>query len=283
MIWKTTERTVIDSRALSETEVVFSNFSTAQANPGGFILVGTVHFNPGEINLDEGRAEFVLRRASISVHGHGCVCEYDSIAYVARSTDMHLMRAQITKTIDSEDGGEAQAEGHAAASLVQGMSLGGKVKGVLRHAFGQQELQVLTEEAEGKKSLITAIPKKRMEGGVERVDWRITPDPLIPFETSSGTYAALIGERMRSANDGAGLAVVRLNEPEGYIEIRLEVRAADIQWTEIEFAETSPLHQHGKRLKDGKGKRDIVGRLALGKALEGSVVLQKLPRKYGDD
>lgn len=282
MIWKKTERVQLDADTLSETEVVYSNFSAAQANAEGFILVGTVHFNPGEIFFDEGRAEFVLRRANISAQGQGCFCIYDSIAYIARSTDAHQISAQITKTIDNEKAGEASVEAQAAASATQGFSVGGKAKGALRQAFGEQEIQVLNEETEGKKSLITAIPKKGKRGGAEQVDWRIEPDPLIPYETSSGTYSAVIGERMRAANDGAGLAMVQMSDPDGSMEIRLEVRAADIQWTEIEFSETSPLHKHEKRLIDGKSKRDIVGRLALARALEGSVVLQQFATKKGD-
>jgi hypothetical protein len=63
----------------------------------------------------------------------------------------------------------------------------------------------------------------------------------------------------------------------------LEVRARDFHWTEIEFNEYSPIHQYGKRLVDGREKRDIVGRLALGKILAGTVMLQRLPLKSGEN
>lgn len=283
MIWKKTERTEIGAEALIEAEVAFSTFSAAQANAAGFILVGTVHFNPGRITLDEGRAEFVLRLARICAEGRGCACEYESIAYIARSAESQTAKAQTTETVNARKEREAQAEAHAGAGLGQGLSAGATAQGKLRHAFDEQAVQVLSGEAEGTKSLIVAYPTLRRDGRAGKVEWKIQPDPLIPYEDSGGSYRAVIGERMRAANDGAGLAVVRMTEPGGRLEMRLEVRAADIRWTEVEFAETSPLHHHGKRLVGGKEKRDIVGRLALAKALEGTVTLQRLPREGGDD
>ncbi|WP_131822059.1 hypothetical protein [Salipiger thiooxidans] len=279
MVWKKNEREPIDSKALAETEVVFSNFSAAQVNAEGFILVGTIHFNPGEITFDEGRAEFALRQARITALGRGCACDYESIAYIARSTDEVKQKAQVTKTVDNKKGGEAQAEGQAAVSLTKGIAIGASMQGRLRRAFDEQELHVVGSESEGARALITAIPKKRSEGRAVQVDWIVRPDPLIPFETPLGTFSVLIGERMRAANQGAGLAVVQMTEPGGYLEMRLDIRVADIEWTAVEFSETSKLHQFGKRIVDGKAKRDIVGRLALGKAIEGSMQLGRLPRE----
>ncbi len=283
MFWKKTGCGEISREALAETDVVFPDFSAAQRTAEGFILVGTVHFNPGAIDFDEGRAEFALTRGRISAHGLGCVCEPESIAYVIRSDESQNLKVKVTKTRDSEKGGEAQVEAQAEVGLWKGFSAGGKTDGKLRHAFGKHEVRELTEETEGKRSLITAFLKKRMNGKVGQIDWLIEPDPLILFETSSDNVPVVIGERMRSASEDAGLARVLMIEPDGCIEMRLEVRAGDFHWTEIEFNELSPIHQHGKRLVDGREKRDIVGRLALGKILAGTVMLQRLPLKSGEN
>ncbi|MEL6652398.1 MAG: hypothetical protein AAFQ87_16475 [Bacteroidota bacterium] len=278
MIRNKIERADIGAEALSKSEVVFSNFSAAQSNAKGFILVGTVHFNQGELIFEEGRAEFVLKRTNIVAQGSGCVCPYNSIAYITRSNEAHKIKAQLTKTAGNQKGRKRSAEAKAAVSGKSGLSLGGGLEGDLTEAFGEEQSRALSEDAEGTKSLITAMPKKRTEGGAKQIVWRIEPDPLIPYETSDNTYTALIGERMRAANEDAGLAKVDIVDPEGFLEIKLEVRAADIEWTDVEFSDRSRLHQHGKRLINGTTKRDIVGRLGLGKALEGSVLLQTLPK-----
>lgn len=59
----------------------------------------------------------------------------------------------------------------------------------------------------------------------------------------------------------------------------LEVRGSEIIWTGIEFPESSRLHKLTDRLINGRTKKDIVGRIALAKAFNGRIPLQKVPRK----
>lgn len=277
MIFNRPERKVLDTSALVEADLVFSNFSAAQPTERGFILLGTVHFNPGKVEFDNGQAQFALSRAIISAIGHNAACDYESIAYIARSSDAHAIDAQLTTSQSNDKADAVSVEGSGTISVTsvpRGSVAGTAYTSMTKMGSGEQ---IVTVHAEGTKSLIAAYPRRKIGNLAGQVDWIIDPDPLLPFTSSNGTHSVVLGERMASAGERAGLAAVEITEAGGYLELRLEVRAGWIVWTEIEFNEGSPLHQHGKRLIDGRGKRDIVGRIALGKALEGSVLLQRLP------
>ncbi len=279
MIWKKPDKKVLNSKALKSAGVVLSNFSAAQASEVGFFLVGTIQFNPAVLEFDEGRAEFALNKARVIALGRGCVFEYESIAYVARISEERTFVAETKKTKQKDSSGSAEAQAEAGIGLTKGVSASAGAKGSLKAKFANTDVTKLKADSARTESLIEAFPRAKKGQEIDNVEWIIRPDELTPLQIGDEHLHVLHGERMRRANENAGLAYVKFAKPQGRINLSLEVRAADIHWTDISFTEGTPLHKLGKRLVHGRSKRDIVGKLALGKALEGAIQLEKLPKK----
>ena len=279
MMWNRRPTKILSSKALKSAGIALSNFSTAQPSAGGFFLVGTIHFNPAVLEFDEGRVEFALRRGRVVASGKGCVFEYSSIAYVARVSEEHTLEAETEKTQQRDRAGSAEAQGAAGASLTKGISAHAEAKGEMKRGFADTDVTKLKATSTQTDALIEAFPRATKGRDVNRVEWAVLPDELTPLHSGDGSHSVLHGERMRRGNEDGGLAYVRLAKPEGCVELSLDVRAPDIAWIDISFNIDTPLHKQGKRLVDGRSKRDIVGRIALGKALEGLVALEKLPQE----
>ncbi len=263
---------------LSDAGIVFSDFSAVQSTPDGFILIGTVHFNEAQIDFDEGYCRFLLRSARIHAVATDCAFDYESIAYVHSPSDEAHVEVTVTRESIGKKTRSAAAEGSATASLKTGIGLKAGVRGKLSGDFETSSARTEALKSTEKRVYVRADVRKRGENA-DHVVWTISPDPANPLEQSGETYDVVHGRRLNIANEGAGLAYVQLNGQEGEVDLALEVRAREIIWTDIEFPETSKLHKLKDRLINGRTKQDIVGRIALGKAFEGRVPLQKVPRK----
>ncbi|GAB4394977.1 MAG: hypothetical protein Tsb0032_25100 [Kiloniellaceae bacterium] len=277
-MWPRTEPdSVVDALSvLSDAGIVFADFSAAQSTAEGFFLVGTVHFNEAQVDFDEGYCRFLLRSARVQAIATDSIFDYSSIAYVhtpkeEADSDVTVLRDSTKKRSKS-----ASAMGCATLSLKSGFGLGGELGGKLTGDY-----EVSTARTEGVKST-----ERRMYvradvfahgNDPDQIVWTISPDPANPLHQDDKTYDVVHGRRLNKANEGAGLAYVRMTSEGGGIDLSLYIRASEIVWTSFEFPGTSKLHKFKKRLINGRTKQEVIGRIALAKAFEGSIPLKRLP------
>ena len=260
---------------LSDTGVVFCNFSAVQATSKGFVLVGTAHFNEAQIVFDEGCCRFLLRSARIHAAATDCTFDYETVAYIQSPRDEGRAHVALSHQSSSQTSRSAAAEGTAAVSLRSGIGLkgelAGKISGDFENAVSRTESSADTQ----RRLFIRADVFARGEQP-DHVVWTVSPDPSNPLQQGGELYDVVHGRRFNQANEGAGLAYVRLISSTGHVDVFLEIRGGDIVWTHIDFPEASKLHRFKDRLINVRTKRDIVGRLALAKALEGRIRLKSV-------
>jgi hypothetical protein len=275
---KSQKATVVSSVAqLKQAGVVHANFSAAQPTAKTFTLVGSIQFNPGNIEFEEGTGSFALRTGRVMAVGTGCHFDYDTIAYRAAGSETATTQVALEKTATRIRSKQASAEGRAGASLTGGLELGAKAQGRLSGEFETAFTRTETSDRPTIRQLTEAFPRSTRSEQVDEIEWVINYDEEKPLRDGDRMFDAVHGERLRKANEGAGLAFVQLSEPEGSVEIQLKVRRGDILWTDVTFDERSPLHRYGARLVNGTTKKDVIGRMALAESLTGRLSLTTLP------
>lgn len=270
---------VIDVESLiAESGVIYADFSAAQPTGSSFILVGSAHFNEARIDLDDRHfCTFFLRTARVRASAMNGTFDYSTIAYVnamQSSREFRLRRIQASESATTKKGKLA-----ASASLSAGSGLGGRLEagGELARTFTTAHRGSLKLDRKQRLQNIRADVSSPT-GDVQRITWVIGPDSAQPVKLADRLLDVVHGRQFDEANEAGGLAVVKLLAADGYVNLDLEVRAADIEWVTLQLPGTSVWSKLKGRLTRAKSKRDVVCRLAFSKAFQGRIPLQRVPR-----
>jgi hypothetical protein len=251
---------------LEQAHLVFSELGASQQTDNGFYLTGTLHFNEGEIQFENGYCRFYLSTAHLKAEGQGCVFDIDTIAFRHTQADTWTFEISTETTKSTATQKIAAISGQAKISLTSGIGASG-------HAKGESKTDRMTSDkmvAKADHSKIIAFVDTNIHSD-DLVMWRIAANTNDTIERGGETYQVVRGSRLGEAANGLGY--VKFNRRDGTLALSLLVRHTDIVWTEFEMSDSHPLRDVAGRLLNGRDKKAVIGRLALQKAIAGSLVL----------
>ncbi len=261
------------SKLLSEIGVVYHDFKAVQPSGDRFLLLGSIDFNEVTIKLESGTIRFRLRGADLIAECNNCEFDPDSIAFRKKGRDSVTEEASRSDKFVNEKSHSGKISGSISAGLTEAPSAKLSAKG--------------SKAAEGasvktRSSVVAGeIDKPLVEANLGRapscISWRIEPDPCETFHTNLEGEApanCLNGQRLADAEGGLG--AIDVSNKDHSVKLSLEIRTNDVLITEFTANEKSPLLDLEKKLLETDNNKEIVGRMAVQRAISGSLLLKKL-------
>lgn len=265
-------RWTFENNALLEASgLVFSDIGASQASDAGFYVTGSLYFNEGSLQFENGRCRFYVKEATLAARCHDASFEPPTIAFQQKQRDSRTIEMEAMIETSREGSASANASGEINFRVPWGIAAG-------LGAGARAELSSKRSTAE-KGVETTTIVQSLVWANIrstEDISWRIQADPTNSVIPSGFPTPVLVGTRLLDSADGS-LAYVRTSGAAGECSLSLEVRHVHIVITDFEGDGVFALRDLAGEIVRGRDKKAVVGRMALQKALEGSISLGTMP------
>jgi hypothetical protein len=256
---------------LEASGVVYSDLGASQRSGAGFYITGSLYFNEGSLQFENGRCRFYVKEATLCAKcADAATFEPPTIAFRQEQRDKRTLHIDSLIETSKENSADAEAHGNVAFKVPWGLSaaLGA---GARAHIAKAEHASATAKESHTIiQSLVWANIRSR-----DDISWRIQADPANAVLHAGLTSPVLVGTRLLDSADGS-LAYVCTSDGQGECSLTLEVRHVHIVITDFE-SDGKQIRDLGGELLRGRDKKAIVSRLALQKALEGAIPVGKLP------